>query len=95
MAWLALLSGLQLELVHARVDDESMREVALLFAELGRAARMRLRRYSAVMNIAATTASAISPANVPRRYSLIVEAGVRRAAVPLRDRRDVAGPRSR
>ena len=29
--------------------------------------RIRFRRYSAVMNMVATTASAISPANVPRR----------------------------
>ena len=36
--------------------------------------RIRPRRYSAVMNSAATTPSAISPANVPTRYSLTVSA---------------------
>ena len=34
--------------------------------------RISERRYSAVMNSAATTPRAISPANVPRRYSLTV-----------------------
>ena len=36
--------------------------------------RIRFRRYSAVMNSAATTPSAISPANVPTRNSLTVSA---------------------
>jgi len=33
-AWYALLAGLRVELVHARVSDESLREVARLYAEL-------------------------------------------------------------
>ena len=37
--------------------------------------RIRPRRYSAVMNIVATTATAISPANVPSRKSLTVMLG--------------------
>ena len=52
-----------------------------------RVTRIRPRRYSAVMNIVATTISAISPANVPqgtRRW--------RKAAVPRAVRGDVAGP---
>ena len=34
-----------------------------------RVARIRPRRYSAVMNMTATTTTAISPANVPTRWS--------------------------
>jgi adenylyl- and sulfurtransferase ThiI len=34
MAWLALLSGFRVELVHAMVDDESLLRVARLYAEL-------------------------------------------------------------
>lgn len=34
LAWLALLSGLRVELVHAKVSDDSLREVGRLYAEL-------------------------------------------------------------
>jgi hypothetical protein len=36
VAWMAALSGFSLTLVHARTDDESLRQVARLYAELSR-----------------------------------------------------------
>ena len=36
VAWMAVLSGYQVTLVHSRADDESLRQVARLYAELSR-----------------------------------------------------------
>ena len=47
-----------------------------------RVVRIRPRRYSAVMNIAATTSTAISPANVPTRRFAMVSDGPPLASDP-------------
>ncbi len=52
--------------------------------------RIRPRRYSAVMNIVATTITTISPANVPMRRTVMVRSSP--PACPGHGRRDVAGP---
>ena len=52
--------------------------------------RIRPRRYSAVMNIVATTITTISPANVPTRKTVTVRSSP--PACPGHGRGDVAGP---